>query len=155
MDVRFSRLPHRSEPSLVPRALKEQPGLFVVDATWGEIQPLQIASGVETVGELELIDYLRAGRRVVDCRTSEHLSAGTIPCAVNLPHDQIVGRIGELDPEAPSVLFCNGPQCTQTGRAIAGLLAAGWPAERLLYYRGGIHDWVTLGLPLTAAHTEP
>jgi hypothetical protein len=35
-----------------------------------------------------------------------------------------------------------------TAQAIEALLAAGWPAERLLYYRGGIHDWVTLGLPL-------
>lgn len=28
------------------------------------------------------------------------------------------------------------------------LLSAGHPAAALLYYRGGIHDWVTLGLPL-------
>jgi hypothetical protein len=46
------------------------------------------------------------------------------------------------------VLFCNGPQCTATPRAVAALLAAGHPATSLLYYRGGIHDWVTLGLPL-------
>ncbi len=151
MDIDFSREARRSESSLVPRALAEQPGLFVVDATWGHIQPMRIANGVETVGELEVIEHLRAGRRVVDCRTVGHLSAGTIPGAVNLPHDQIVERLGDLGPEASAVLFCNGPQCTQTGRAIAALLAAGWPAERLLYYRGGIHDWVTLGLPLAAA----
>jgi hypothetical protein len=48
----------------------------------------------------------------------------------------------------PTVVFCNGPQCTATAQAIDALLAAGWPPERLLYYRGGIHDWVTLGLPL-------
>lgn len=40
------------------------------------------------------------------------------------------------------------PQCTATPRAIAALLSAGHPAAALLYYRGGIHDWVTLGLPL-------
>jgi hypothetical protein len=28
------------------------------------------------------------------------------------------------------------------------MLVAGEPAEELLYYRGGVHDWVTLGLPL-------
>jgi rhodanese-related sulfurtransferase len=47
----------------------------------------------------------------------------------------------------PVVLFCNGPQCTATPQAIARLLAAGWDADRLRYYRGGIHDWATLGLP--------
>jgi hypothetical protein len=49
----------------------------------------------------------------------------------------------------PTVVFCNGPQCTATAHAIDALLAAGWPAERLLYYRGGIYDWGdALGLPL-------
>jgi len=48
-------------------------------------------------------------------------------------------------------VFCNGPQCTATAQATDALSAAGWPPERLLYYRGGIHDWVTLGLPLAAA----
>ena len=58
--------------------------------------------------------------------------------------------MAELDAADPTVLFCNGPQCTATVQAIEGLLAAGCPAERLLYYRGGIHDWMTLGLPLAA-----
>lgn len=48
----------------------------------------------------------------------------------------------------PVVLFCNGPQCGATPHAIAALLDAGWDPARLRYYRGGIHDWVTLGLPL-------
>ena len=49
------------------------------------------------------------------------------------------------------MLFCNGPQCAATPDAIRTLLRAGYPAERLAYYRGGIHDWVTLGLPLEPA----
>jgi hypothetical protein len=28
------------------------------------------------------------------------------------------------------------------------LLESGQPAEAMRYYRGGIRDWVTLGLPL-------
>jgi hypothetical protein len=28
------------------------------------------------------------------------------------------------------------------------LLEEGHPADSILFYRGGIHDWVTLGLPL-------
>lgn len=34
-------------------------------------------------------------------------------------------------------------------RAVEALLAAGWDPSRPRYYRGGIHDWATLGLPLT------
>ena len=124
--------------------------MFVVDATWGVIQPMSLAPGIETVGELEVIEHLRAGDRVVDCRLREYVAGGTIPGAVNIPHGKIVERIGQLDPVATTVLFCNGPQCTATARATEALLVAGWRPERLLYYRGGIHDWVTLGLPLAA-----
>ena len=148
MPTELSRLARRADPQRVPRAVGGEPGIFAVDATWGVIQPISLAAGVRTVGELEVIEHLRAGRPVVDCRLPEYVERGTIPGAVNIPHGEIVERIGELDPVEPTVVFCNGPQCVATAEAIDALLAAGWPAERLLYYRGGIHDWVTLGLPL-------
>jgi len=67
---------------------------------------------------------------------------------VNIPHQDVIERLAEFDPRRATAVFCNGPQCTATPRAVAALLAAGHPATSLLYYRGGIHDWVTLGLPL-------
>jgi rhodanese-related sulfurtransferase len=148
MIAELSRLARRSNPQRVPRAVEDEPGIFAVDATWGVIQPISLAPGVCTVGELEVIEHLRDGRPVVDCRLPVYVERGTIPGAVNVPHGEIVERIPELDPVEPIVVFCNGPQCTATAKAIDALLAVGWPADRLLYYRGGIHDWVTLGLPL-------
>ena len=44
------------------------------------------------------------------------------------------------------LLWCNGPWCGQSPRAIRGLLAAGYPAEKLYYYRGGMQMWQSLGL---------
>lgn len=44
------------------------------------------------------------------------------------------------------VLWCNGPTCSQAPRAIRGLLAAGYPAGKLLYYRGGMQMWKFFGL---------
>jgi rhodanese-related sulfurtransferase len=102
---------------------------------------------VHTIGELEVLDHLRSSGRCIDCRQSAYYAQGTLPGAVNIPHQHISARRDELDPGRPTVLFCNGPQCTATP-AITALLAAGHPAPALLYYRGGIHDWVTLGLPL-------
>ena len=148
MIAELSRLARRSDPERVPHAVEGEPGIVVVDATWGVIQPISLAPGVRTVGELEVIEHVRAGRPIIDCRLPVYVERGTIPGAVNIPHGEIVERIAELDPVDPTVVFCNGPQCTATAQAIDALLAAGWPAERLLYYRGGIHDWVTLGLPL-------
>jgi rhodanese-related sulfurtransferase len=136
------------DPLQVPRALGAR-GRFVVDATWGTVQPLVLAPGVETVGELEVVEHVERGLPLVDTRLAHFHATGTIPTARGIPHEQIAERIGEMDPDVPTILFCNGPQCTATPDAIAALLDAGHPAELLRYYRGGIHDWVTLGYPLT------
>jgi len=148
MIAKLPRLARRAHPERVPRAVEGEPGMFAIDATWGVIQPISLAPGVRTVGELEVIEHLQARRPILDCRLPEYVERGTIPGAVNIPHGEIAERMAELSPVDPIVVFCNGPQCPATAQAIAALLAAGRPAERLLYYRGGIHDWVTLGLPL-------
>ncbi len=44
------------------------------------------------------------------------------------------------------VLWCNGPSCGQSPRAIKGLLKVGYPPERLFYYRGGMQLWQLWGL---------
>ncbi|MCG8427665.1 MAG: rhodanese-like domain-containing protein [Chromatiales bacterium] len=44
------------------------------------------------------------------------------------------------------VLWCNGPSCGQSPRAIQGLLEAGYPPEKLKYYRGGMQVWQLFGL---------
>lgn len=44
------------------------------------------------------------------------------------------------------ILWCNGPTCGQSPRAIKALLDAGYPAEKLNYYRGGMQLWQLFGL---------
>ena len=44
------------------------------------------------------------------------------------------------------VLWCNGPACGQSPRAIKGLLEVGYPAQKLKYYRGGMQMWQLWGL---------
>ncbi len=44
------------------------------------------------------------------------------------------------------VLFCNGPWCGQSPRAIRALLKLGYPPEKLAYYRGGMQMWQLYGL---------
>ena len=55
------------DPLSVPRDLDEA-DLVVIDTTWGEIQPLEAAPGVRTVGERELLDLARSGAVLVDTR---------------------------------------------------------------------------------------
>ncbi|WP_237752745.1 rhodanese-like domain-containing protein [Mycolicibacterium aromaticivorans] len=123
---------------------------MTVDTTWGELQPLQCAAGVVAVGELELIEHVRAGAALIDTRVPDSRNSVTIPGAVNIAHDEITDRRTELDESRVSVLFCNGPQCPQSPAAIRALLEIGYPACYLVYYRGGLHDWVTLAMPIEA-----
>jgi len=144
-----TRMARRAETCQVPRPIPGRTGVFEVDGTWGTISPMQLAPGVGTVGELEVIDHIAAGLALIDTRLEHFYRDGTIPAALNIPHGQILSAIGSLDPGAATVFFCNGPQCAATPDAIHALLAAGHPPQAILYYRGGIHDWVTLGLPLS------
>jgi len=128
--------------------LDDDRGLVLVDATWGTIQPMTLAPDVRTIGELELIEHLRAGRQLIDTRLPEFVGEGTIPGAVAIAHTEIKDHLDDLDSQRPIALFCNGPQCAATPDAVRQLLAAGRPPTLILYYRGGMHDWMTLGLPV-------
>ena len=143
----MSRRPRTREqdPVSVPQPLQGEADLVVVDTTWGELQPIEVAPGVRTVGELEVIDLVEQGALLVDCRTPGSFMGATIAGSVLIPHDEIVDRRDELGELA--VLFCNGPQCPQSPDAIRRLLAAGVPASALAYYRGGMQDWVCTALP--------
>lgn len=44
------------------------------------------------------------------------------------------------------VVWCNGPACGQSPRAIHGLLAVGYPVGKIKYYRGGMQLWQLWGL---------
>lgn len=50
------------------------------------------------------------------------------------------------------ILWCNGPACGQSPRAIKGLLKAGYPEDKLLYYRGGMQMWQLFGLTTVASN---
>lgn len=52
------------------------------------------------------------------------------------------------------VLWCNGPWCGQSPRAIKALIAHGFPAEKISYYRGGMQMWKILGLTVVVPDKE-
>lgn len=139
------------------------------------IQPISLAPGVETIGELELLEYLRvitAGDDsviVIDSRTPDWLANGTIPGAVNIPWttlspaagadpfeiaETLERRFGAFNQEGlwnyadakTLVLFCNGMWCGQSPANIRTLLNFGYPAHKLKWYRGGMQAWEMLGL---------
>lgn len=127
------------------------------------IQPMIPAEGVTAIGELELLAFLQDPRVIViDGRIRPEFEAGTIPGAVSVPYNEAADRLGELGCEpdfegyecpddVPSVaLFCNGPWCGQSPTAARRMIEAGYPAEKIFYYRGGMQVWQSLGLTVVA-----
>ena len=49
------------------------------------------------------------------------------------------------------LLFCNGPWCGQSPRAIRALLKLGYPSHKLFYYRGGMQNWQMGGFTTVSA----
>jgi len=141
--------PEGHEPRRVP--VVDDCGMVVMDPWWGTIQPQQLHPDLPTYGELELIEHLNAGGAIVDTRRPEYVEAtGTIPGSLVIPWEEIERRASEIDPNAVTVLYCNGPQCAATPRAVEKLLAMGRDPRSLAYYRGGIYEWMSLGLPIEA-----
>ena len=137
------------------------------------ISPIAAAPGVETVGEIEVISFLEnevAGGKglLIDSRVPSWFAKGTIPGAVNVPfatleptnpyRDEILKALGarqagsgwDFSAAMDLTLFCNGPWCDQSPRAIRNLLGAGYPADKISYYRGGMQLWLLLGLSTNA-----
>ena len=138
------------------------------------IRPMKLAPGVETIGELEMIDYLVAAGKpgsnilVIDSRTPDWVEKGTIPGSVNIPWTllkedtsdplTIAGileeRFGARDEDGlwnysevkTVVLYCNGMWCGQSPRNIMTMLKYGYPADKIQWYRGGMQNWTALGL---------
>jgi rhodanese-related sulfurtransferase len=139
------------------------------------IQPSTLAPGVETIGEVELLDYLArvsAGDNfilVVDSRTPEWVKKGTIPGSVNIPwtllsqtegadpisiRELMEERFGAKNLDGlwdytnakTLVMFCNGIWCSQSPNNILNLLKFGYPPDKIKWYRGGMQDWEILGL---------
>lgn len=124
----------------------------------GAIRPMVPTPGVTPVGELEVIAALQdPAYVVVDTRTVETQYGGTIPGSHNIPYNEVVDRLSEVGCESTRgewtceqalnvVLYCNGPNCGQSPTAMAAMVEAGFPANKLLFYRGGMLAWTSLGL---------
>lgn len=140
------------------------------------VQPMTLLPGVNTIGEIELLGFLKrkaAGDKnllIIDSRTPDWVAKGTIPSAINLPWTQLYREASNFEPIVVEsiltdrfgaktedgiwdfsdakelVLFCNGPWCGQSPTNIKTLVSMGYPAHKIHWYRGGMQAWNALGL---------
>ena len=135
------------------------------------IPPIKVVKGVKTIGELELIDFIKNKVYkhkgiLVDARLKEFYNLETIPGAINIPFtlteidskkvtDSLFKALGakiksdgtyDFSNAKEIVAFCSGLWCEQSTRFIKGIVKHGYPANKIYWYRGGFQAWKLLGL---------
>ena len=133
------------------------------------IQPISMDNGVETVGEVEVIKFIRDMVNehkgvLIEARPKNIYDKETIPSAINIPsalgaNKRAISSILEVlgmerlskdkwsDSKALEIMiYCNGPWCAKSSQLINSLLKMGYPADKIYYYRGGFQMWKSLGL---------
>jgi len=133
------------------------------------IQPVIPAAGVTPAGELEVIEFLQKNMAnntglLIDARLPDWFNKGAIPGAVNVPfatlsaenpyQADILRALGaaptddgfDFSNALNLMIYGNGPWDAQGTRAVQALIAAGYPPALIQNYRGGLEDWLHLGL---------
>jgi rhodanese-related sulfurtransferase len=139
----------------------------------GMPQPMSLAKGLETVGELEFINYMNRAQTdekivIIDSRTPGWYAKLRIPGAINIPYTNFKTKDGAIEAmeyemgvvtkdngkldftnAKTIVVYCNGYWCGQTPAMVKNveysLLNMGYPAAKIKYYRGGMQAWTSLG----------
>lgn len=135
------------------------------------IAPMQVARGVPTLDEIAVLAFLVdkvAGNvgLMVDARLPQDRAMGFIPGTVSLPHatvaetnsfrDDILKALGARAFEGvfnfadarELLIYDQGPSSDDAGQLVRNLLAAGYPIEKIKYYRGGMQVWSVLGFSI-------
>jgi rhodanese-related sulfurtransferase len=89
--------------------------------------------------------YESAPHFLLDVRTPEEFDEVRIPGAVNIPLQELGGRIEEIPQDAPIVLVCRSGMRSQMGAQV--LRQAGLTDLQLYNLEGGTIAWVVRGWP--------
>jgi glyoxylase-like metal-dependent hydrolase (beta-lactamase superfamily II)/rhodanese-related sulfurtransferase len=102
-----------------------------------------------TVDELAEVRANICDLQIVDVRNPGEAEQGTIPGARNIPLPQLLARLGELDPDRPTVVYCAGGYRS----SIAGSVLRAHGFRDVSDLLGGIGAWSGSGRELTPAGT--
>lgn len=133
-----------------------------------DLQPIRMHKDIQTIGEVELLHFMKRNVNekkglVIDVRSKSAYQKESIPSAVNIPAEIQDDKVklekilkvfgakryedGTLDVSNVKdlVFYGNGLWCNKAPSFIKTFLELGYPAEKILYYRGGFQMWKILG----------
>jgi len=138
------------------------------------VAPMSPYPGVKNVEELEVLSFMKneisnKTGYLIDAREPSFFKIETIPTAINIPFglvenadktkmDKIFNLLGaKTNPDGTLdysnakklIVFCSGVWCLASPKFIATIAKAGYPAEKISYYRSGLQGWKLLSLTTT------
>ncbi len=103
--------------------------------------------GTPDVTQEQVVGWIEQGNGplLLDVRTPDEYAAGHVPGAINIPHDQLATRLGELGAakDREIVVYCESGR--RAGWALETLTGAGFGTLRHL--DGDMKGWRSAGLP--------
>jgi hypothetical protein len=135
------------------------------------IEPITVSKDVETIGELELIEYAKESNTIIiDARPKEWYLLESLPKAINVPEkvtrsskirDRLFKILGakkgsdgfDFSSARRLIIYGNGPWSPEASRFVKNMLKLGYPAKKMLFYRDGLQGWKILGLT-TVVHKK-
>lgn len=136
------------------------------------IEPATAAAGVASLTELEVFAFMQQNVSLgtgllVDARLPAEFAGGSILGAISVPAATLVtnnpyredlllalgakGTLGQMDFSGAFdlLVFDDGPWSPTARQAVQLLLDAGYPAQKIHYYRGGLQMWHIFGLTVS------
>ncbi len=136
------------------------------------IQPITVADGVKTIGELELIAKVKEPNvLLIDARPREWFAIESLPKSINIPEkvtraksvrDRLFKILGakkrgsgfDFKNAKTLIVYGNGPWSPEAADFIKNMIKLGYPANKLLFYRDGLQGWKILGLTTVVHEAE-
>jgi rhodanese-related sulfurtransferase len=100
---------------------------------------------VTAVGSEQVQQLMSTGGQLVEVLPEEEYRKAHLPGARSIPLESLPERVGELDPERPTIVYCADLLCDLSPRAATWLDGHGFSA--VFDYTTGKADWLADDLP--------
>jgi rhodanese-related sulfurtransferase len=128
----------------IPRPVQLVLALIIVATAYTFLQTPPAEYGNVTVDEVKSLIESKPDLVILDVRTPSEYEDGHIKDAINIPVDELEGRLGELDPGDELLVYCRtGNRST---RAVRLLEENGF--TKILHMDGGVVAWGEAGYSL-------
>ena len=125
----------------MPPSLRLPTGILVVALLLAAAVSCSRSAAEPAISQAELADRIAAESAplILDVRTPSEFNSGHIPGAINIPHTQLAGRLGELERgrDQEIVVYCEGGRRAKA--AASELRRAGFAT--VLHLKGDMSAW--------------